>query len=67
MVTGKLRQKRREVAAKGWFAFPIPAYSPQLASYKLNLLVPYNSHLRGQEIDYDESVRMAVKEQVREC
>ena len=32
MVTGELRQKRREVAVKGWFVFHNPVYSPQLAS-----------------------------------
>ena len=67
MVTGEQRQKKREVAVKGWFVFPNPVYSPQLTSYKLHPFDPYNSYLRGQEFDYDESVRMAVKVRVREC
>ena len=68
MLTGELRQKRREVADKGWSVFPNPAvYSPQLAFSKLHLFDPYNSYLRGQKCDDDESVRMAVKARVREC
>src|SRR3954463_1923738 len=49
------------IAAKGWSVLSHPAYSPDLAPSDFHLFGPLKDYLRGQKLDDDESVKVAVK------